>query len=43
VRDLNATATYFASRGIELTAGDSADSMMVPPRANLQVVYQFME
>jgi catechol 2,3-dioxygenase-like lactoylglutathione lyase family enzyme len=43
VRDLGATATYFASRGIELAAGDSLDSMMVPPQANLHVVYQFME
>jgi catechol 2,3-dioxygenase-like lactoylglutathione lyase family enzyme len=43
VRDLEATATYFASRGIKLEAGDSPDSMMVPPQANLHVVYQFVE
>jgi Glyoxalase/Bleomycin resistance protein/Dioxygenase superfamily len=43
VRDLDATTTYFASRGIKLTAGDSSDSMMVPPDRNLHVVYQFME
>ncbi len=43
VRDLHATAAYFASRGIELVSGDSPDSMMVPPQHNLAVVYQFME
>src|SRR5262249_1015649 len=43
VRDLDATAAHFASHGIELGAGDAPDSMMVPPQANLHVVYQFME
>ena len=43
VRDLDATAAYFASRGIKLVAGDSPDSLMVPPQRNLHVVYQFME
>ena len=43
VRNLEATAAYFASRGIELLAGDSPDSMMVPPPRNLHVVYQFTE
>jgi catechol 2,3-dioxygenase-like lactoylglutathione lyase family enzyme len=43
VRDLRATAGYFASRGIDLVSGDSPDSVMVPPQRNLQVVYQFME
>jgi hypothetical protein len=43
VRDLDATVAYFASRGIDLVAGDSPDSMMVPRARNLDVVYQFME
>ncbi len=43
VRDLHATAAYFASRGIELMPGDSPDSMMVPPLRNLHVIYQFVE
>jgi hypothetical protein len=43
VRDLRATAAYFASRGIELMPGDSPDSMMVPPPRNLHAIYQFME
>jgi catechol 2,3-dioxygenase-like lactoylglutathione lyase family enzyme len=42
VRDLGATAAYFASRGIELVPGDAPDSLMVPSERNLHVVYQFM-
>jgi catechol 2,3-dioxygenase-like lactoylglutathione lyase family enzyme len=43
VRNMDATAAYFASRGIELVPGDSPDSLMLPPSCNLQVVYQFTE
>lgn len=43
VRDLEATAAYFTSRGIELVPGDAPDSLMVPPERNLHVVYQFVE
>ncbi|HLG66379.1 MAG TPA: VOC family protein [Acidimicrobiales bacterium] len=43
VRDLGATAAYFASRGIELVPGDAAGTLMLPPERNLHVVYQFME
>lgn len=43
VVDLQATARYFASLGIELVAGDAPGSLMMPPARNLQVVYQFTE
>jgi hypothetical protein len=43
VRDVEATAAYFSSRGIELIAGDSPGAMMVPLERNLHVVYQFVE
>ena len=43
VRDLDATAAYFSSRGIELVAGDSPESMMLPPERNLHFIYQFVE
>jgi hypothetical protein len=43
VRDLGVATEYFASKGITLEEGDSADTMMMPPKANLQVIYQFME
>ncbi len=43
VRDLDATAAYFTSRGVELVPGDAPDSLMVPPERNLHVIYQFME
>lgn len=43
VRDLDQTATYFKSRGIELIAGDVDGSLMIPPEENLMVVFQFMQ
>jgi catechol 2,3-dioxygenase-like lactoylglutathione lyase family enzyme len=43
VRDLDATAAYFGSRGIELVPGDAPGTLMVPPERNLQVVYQFTQ
>jgi catechol 2,3-dioxygenase-like lactoylglutathione lyase family enzyme len=43
VRDLDATAAYFSSRGVDLVPGDAPGSLMVPPERNLHVVYQFME
>lgn len=43
VRDLEATAAYFESRGVELVAGDALDTLMIPPEQNLEVVYQFTE
>jgi catechol 2,3-dioxygenase-like lactoylglutathione lyase family enzyme len=41
VRDLDATAAYFSSRGAPLVPGDAPGSLMLPPAHNLQVVYQF--
>jgi catechol 2,3-dioxygenase-like lactoylglutathione lyase family enzyme len=43
VRDLDATAAYFTSRGIGLVPGDAPDALMVPLEHNLHVVYQFVE
>jgi catechol 2,3-dioxygenase-like lactoylglutathione lyase family enzyme len=43
VRDLDRTAAYFRSRGIDLVPGDAPDSLMLPPEHNLEVVYQFTE
>ena len=43
VRELGATAAYFAARGVELVPGDAPGTLMVPPERNLHVVYQFME